>query len=87
MRVEGTLDGLMYIGRPDHLLYLTQLEYKAIYSLTRFTRSSNFDLEAPIRIGDRVIAPSPVVRVLGLQLDSKLCWEAHIKAVNQKMKT
>jgi hypothetical protein len=34
VRVEGTLDGLMYIGRPNHLLYLTQLEYKAIYRRT-----------------------------------------------------
>jgi uncharacterized membrane protein len=31
VRVEGTLDGLMYVGRPNHLLYLTQLEYKAVY--------------------------------------------------------
>jgi len=33
VRVEGTLDELMYVGGPDHLLYLTQLEYKAIYCL------------------------------------------------------
>jgi hypothetical protein len=31
VRVEGILDGLMYVGGPNHLLYLTQLEYKAIY--------------------------------------------------------
>jgi hypothetical protein len=31
MRVEGILDGLIYVGGPNHLLYLTQLEYKAIY--------------------------------------------------------
>ena len=31
MRVEGILDGLMYVGGPNHLLYLTQLEYIAIY--------------------------------------------------------
>ena len=31
VRVEGILDGLIYIGGPNHLLYLTQLEYKAIY--------------------------------------------------------
>lgn len=35
------------------------------YTLTHFTRRSNLDLEASIRIGDRVIAPSLVVRVLG----------------------
>ena len=57
------------------------------YTLTHFTRRSNFDLEAPVRIGDRVIAPSPAVRILGLQLDTNRCWEAHIKAINQKMKT
>jgi hypothetical protein len=37
---------------------------------------------SPIQIGDRVIAPSPVVRVFGLQLDTKLCWKAHTKAIN-----
>jgi len=33
VRVEGILDGLMYVGGPNHLLYLTQLEYKAIYRI------------------------------------------------------
>jgi hypothetical protein len=38
VRVEGALDGLMYVGRPDHLMYLTQLEYKAIYRQTSYNR-------------------------------------------------
>jgi hypothetical protein len=57
------------------------------YTLTHFTGKRNVGLEAPIRINNEEIAPSPVVRILGLQLDSKLRWKAHIKAVNLKMKT
>ena len=57
------------------------------YTLTHFTRRRGFDLGAPIQIGTRTIAPSPVVQILGLQLDSRLRWHAHIKAINQKMKT
>jgi hypothetical protein len=38
VRVEGILDGLMYVGGPNHLLYLTQLEYKAIYRQLRLAR-------------------------------------------------
>jgi hypothetical protein len=57
------------------------------YTLTHFTQRNGFDLEAPVRIQGRTIAPSPVVRILGLQLDSRLRWRAHIKAVNRKMET
>jgi hypothetical protein len=57
------------------------------YTLTHFTRKRNVNLEAPIRINNEEIAPSPVVRILGLQLDSRLRWKAHIKAVNQIMTT
>ena len=42
------------------------------YKLTHFTRRHGFDLEAPVQIQGRTIAPSPAVRVLGVQLDSKL---------------
>lgn len=35
------------------------------YVLTHFTQRNSFDLGASIRIGDSVIAPSPVVRILG----------------------
>jgi hypothetical protein len=56
------------------------------YILTHFTWRRCFDLEAPIRIQDRVIAPSPVVRILGLQLDTKPRWHAHTKAIDKKMK-
>ena len=57
------------------------------YTLTYFTQKRGFDLGAPIQIGTCTIAPSPVVQILGLQLDSRLQWHAHIKAINQKMKT
>jgi hypothetical protein len=35
VRVEGTLDGPIYIGGPNHLLCLTQLKYKTIYRLRK----------------------------------------------------
>jgi hypothetical protein len=57
------------------------------YTLTHFTQKRTFNLETSIRVNGREIAPSPTVRVLGLLLDSKLSWKAHIDAVNQKMKT
>jgi hypothetical protein len=57
------------------------------YTLTHFTRRSNFDLEAQIRINGREIAPKPVVRIIGVQLDTRLSRNAHTKAINQKMKT
>jgi len=56
------------------------------YTLTHFTRRSSFDLKASVRIEGREIEPSPVVRVLWLQLDTKLRWKAHTEAVNQKMR-
>jgi hypothetical protein len=43
------------------------------YALTHFTRKRNVNLEASNRINNEEIAPSLVVRILGLQLDSKLC--------------
>ena len=56
------------------------------YTPTHFIRQRNFDLTATVQVGDSIIAPSPVVRILGLQLDSKLHWKAHTEAVNCKMK-
>lgn len=57
------------------------------YTLTHFTRRRNCNPKAPIRIDNEELAPSPVVRILGLQLDTRLCWKAHTKAVDQKMRT
>ena len=50
------------------------------YTLTYFTRRKEFDLQAPVRLRGVVVQPEPVVRVLGLQLDTKLRWKAHEKA-------
>jgi hypothetical protein len=57
------------------------------YHLIHFTRQKKFDLTAPVQIEDRTIAPSPIIRILGLQLDSRLYWGPQIKAIDQKMKT
>jgi hypothetical protein len=42
------------------------------YILTHFTRRRGFDLQVPVRLQGEVIKPKPVVRILRLQLDSKL---------------
>jgi hypothetical protein len=46
------------------------------YTLTHFTRRRGFDVQAPVRLRDTVVQPKPVVRILGVQLDSKLRWTA-----------
>jgi hypothetical protein len=48
---------------------------------------SPFDLHTPVRLQEVVVEPEPVVRILGLQLDSKLHWRAYEKAIQDKMKT
>src|SRR6266487_6433040 len=57
------------------------------YTLTHFTRRRGFDLEAPVTLQGTAIQPTPVVRVLGIQLDSKLRWKAQEKAIQAKMDT
>ncbi len=57
------------------------------YTLTHFTRRRGFDLEAPVTLQGTEIQPIPVVRVLGIQLDSKLRWKAQEKAIQAKMDT
>src|SRR6202041_1643033 len=55
------------------------------YTLTHLTRHQGFDLQAPVRLQGRVIEPEPAVQILGLQLDSRLRWTAHKKAIQTKM--
>ena len=52
-----------------------------------FTKRHSFDLEALVQIQGRTITPSPTVRILGVQLDSRLRWQAHFKEVRKKMET
>ena len=57
------------------------------YTLTHFTRRRGFDLGAQVTLQGVAVQPSPVVRVLGVQLDSKLRWKAQEKAIQDKMTT
>jgi hypothetical protein len=42
------------------------------YTLIYLTRYREFDLEAPVTLQDTAIQPTTVVRILEIQLDSKL---------------
>ena len=57
------------------------------YTLTHLTRRRRIDLHALVRLQGVVVELEPVVRILGLQLDSKLHWKAHEKAIKDKMST
>ena len=57
------------------------------YTLMHFTQQNKFDLTAPVQIGDRTIEPSPIVQILGLQLDSRLRWGPQTEAIDSKMET
>jgi hypothetical protein len=54
------------------------------YELIHFTRGRKFNLEACVRLGDTEKRPSPDVRVLGVWLDTKLRWSAHLREVQSK---
>jgi exonuclease III len=50
------------------------------FELIHFTRSrTKFNLAATVRLDDITVAPSTVVRVLGVWLDTKLRWGPHIR--------
>jgi hypothetical protein len=55
------------------------------YSLVHFTRQRRFNCEYPVDLGDTVIFPTQDVRVLGVWLDPKLNWNAHVREVKQKL--
>jgi hypothetical protein len=57
------------------------------YTLTHFTRRRGFDLQAPVRLREVTVQPEPSVRILGIQVDSKLRWRAQEQAVQAKMDT
>jgi len=52
------------------------------YELTHFTRKpKKFDMTASIHIESSAIKPKPDVRVLEVQLDTKLRWDAHLRQI------
>jgi hypothetical protein len=61
------------------------IEEPGVLFFIRKTGKSGFDLTALVRIGVQRIAPAPVVRILGLWLDSSLRWKADIEAVHGKV--
>ncbi|KHJ33088.1 hypothetical protein EV44_g3132 [Erysiphe necator] len=58
------------------------------YQLMHFTRArKRHNLEAKVSIQGHLTSPQPSLRVLGVYLDPKLNWGAHIKRVEQKSHT
>ena len=58
------------------------------YELIHFTRTpKRFNMAATVNLNTIRISPSASVRVLGVQLDSKLKWGPHIKKIEAKMST
>ena len=55
------------------------------YELIHFTRSrTKFNLQAGIDVGQGPLSPLPDIRVLGVWLDTKLRWSAHIREIQKK---
>ena len=59
----------------------------AKYTLTHFTKSCKFNMNAPVTLGETVVSAEPFVKVLGVILDSKLKWKDYEQAVKQKLAT
>jgi len=58
----------------------------AKYELIHLTRSpKRFNMAATIQIQECEVTPRTVIRVLGVQIDSKLRWGPHIRQVQAKM--
>lgn len=47
------------------------------YTLTHFTRRRHFDLTTAVHLGEITISPTPSVRILGVQLDTRLRFNMH----------
>ena len=62
----------------------TPKKYELIHPATN---PGKFDMAATITIGGERKPPKPDIRVLGIQIDTKLCWEPHIKKIQEKMVT
>jgi hypothetical protein len=55
------------------------------YILTHFARRRGFDMQMPVQLQGVEGFLQQTVRVLGLQLDTKLRWKAHKLAVAAKI--
>lgn len=58
----------------------------AKYELIHLSRSpKRFNMAAVVRISNDTVRPKPDIRVLGLQIDTKLKWGPHIRRTQEKM--
>ena len=58
----------------------------AKYELIHLSRApKRFNMAADLQIQDHVVSPRPVIRVLGVQIDSKLRWGPQIRFIQAKM--
>ena len=56
------------------------------YELIHLSRNpKKFDMTATINIENSLIKPKADIRILGLQIDTKLKWGAHIRKTQEKM--
>ena len=55
------------------------------YELIHLTRRpSRYEMNKGLQIGSQVITPSANIRVLGVQIDSALRWQAHVRDIEAK---
>ena len=56
------------------------------YELIHLTRhAKKFNLAATITLEGTTVSPAPHVRVLGVEIDSKLKWGPHVRKVQSKL--
>ena len=59
----------------------------AKYTLTHFTKSCKFNMNAPIMLGETIVSLEPSIKVLGVILDLKLKWKDYKQVVKQELAT
>ena len=78
MRVEESIQHLQNWFRGNGLkMNPDKTDFTLIGTSNSLKRADNFT----IRISDSTITPSPTIKVLGVLLDQRLSWDAHISAV------
>jgi hypothetical protein len=61
---------------------------EAKYTLIHFSnRHQSTTSQAPVTLPSATIYPSPSIRILGVEVDSKLRWTAHINKIKQRLVT